>query len=409
MAITLQTGIREFTGNLSEYSGMRGGLVPDMHTLKSLNPLTTNRVICVMFRGPFFMMHYFKTGNATDNNAYNPANEFGQYKKIIEYYNTGITPGIGDGSLASSPLQGGFAGRSLNFPTVQNANNNQSLQFQVPEMDGRPVANFHNMWIDGIADPITGLTTYHGLVGTTVKSSSGSWITQRIFSSSTTGNTDNLGEFALEPSPAWEIAEFMLILLDRSGAKVEAATMALGCVPTAKVGLNEAFTHNATGQSQIQQLNLNFSCQYIQSAYVNDIAARYLAQFATFGNSLNLNPGAGDAFFQADQDGNLPNRINGPIFNGGRRPTLDSVQSGLGTAPIMSADPVPVQRTRPNNHTLSPVDHFNLYQGDSGVTTGTSNNGTANNGGLGVAVPIENTTSTNLADSSRVYSAMNNG
>lgn len=394
MAITLQTGIREFTGNLSEYSGMRGGLVPDMHTLKSLNPLTTNRVLCVMFRGPFFMMHYFKTGKATDNNAYDPKNEFGQYKKIIEYYNTGITPGIGDGSLASSPLQGGFAGRSLNFPTVQNANNNQTLMIQVPEMDGRPVANFHNMWIDGIADPVTGLTTYHGLVGTTIKNSGGSWTTQRIFSPVTTGGTPAVGEFALEPSPAWEIAEFMLILLDRSGAKVEAATMALGCVPSAKVGLNEAFTHNATGQSQIQQLNLNFSCQYIQSAYVNDLASRYLAQFATFGNSLNLNPGAGDAFFNTDAQGQVSNRIDTALFNHGDRPTLDSVQSGLGTAPVMQANPTQAVRVKPNDHAITPVDHFNLYQGY------TTSGGNAANGGLGEGVPIENTSNTALADSS---------
>lgn len=403
MAITLQTGIREFTGNLSEYSGMRGGLVPDMHTLKSLNPLTTNRVLCVMFRGPFFMMHYFKTGKATDNNAYDPKNEFGQYKKIIEYYNTGITPGIGDGSLASSPLQGGFAGRSLNFPTVQNANNNQTLMIQVPEMDGRPVANFHNMWIDGIADPVTGLTTYHGLVGTTIKNSAGSWTTQRIFSPVTTGGTPVAGEFALEPSPAWEIAEFMLILLDRSGAKVEAATMALGCVPSAKVGLNEAFTHNATGQSQIQQLNLNFSCQYIQSAYVNDLASRYLAQFATFGNSLNLNPGAGDAFFNTDAQGKVSDRIDTALFNHGNRPTLDSVQSGLGTAPVMQANPTQAVRVRPNDHAINPVDHFNLYQG---LTIAGKDN--VINEGLGYAVPIENTSNTALADSSN-YSRRTGG
>ena len=382
MAITLQTGIREFTGNLSEYTGMRGGLVPDMHTLRSLNPLTTNRVLCVMYRGPFFMLHYFKTNDSENYNAYNPANEYGQYKKIVEYFNTGITPGIGDAGLASSPLQGGFAGRSLNFPTVQNTNNNQTLGINVPEMCGRPVANFHNMWIDGIADPVTGLTTYHGLVGTSVKKD-GSWVTQRIFSPVTSGGSTELTDFALEPSPAWEIAEFLLILLDRSGARVEAAIMALGCVPTGKVGLNEAFTHNATGQSQVQQLTLNFSCQYIQSAYVNDIAARYVNQFATFGNSLNLNPGAGDAFFQRGQQGQYPDEINSAQFNGGKRPTLDSVQSGLGNAPIMKADIKPVDRYRPDDHTLETKDHFNFYQGYQ--TSG----GVPVNNGLGEAVPIE--------------------
>ena len=65
-AISFQSGIREYTGDLSQYTGMLGGLTPDIHTLRSLNPETTNRVICVMYRGPFFLMHYFSAG---DSNA----------------------------------------------------------------------------------------------------------------------------------------------------------------------------------------------------------------------------------------------------------------------------------------------------------------------------------------------------
>ena len=124
MAVSLQTGIREYHGDLSQYTGMLGGLTPDIHTLRSLNPLTTNRVICVMYRGPYFLMHYF--GSDT-NNAYNPKNEFGQHKKIIEAYNTGITCNIGDAGLAPATLQGGFAGRSINIPTTQNQQSQQSI------------------------------------------------------------------------------------------------------------------------------------------------------------------------------------------------------------------------------------------------------------------------------------------
>ena len=114
MSISLQTGIREYNGDLSEYTGMLGGLTPDVHTLRSLNPLTTNRVICVMYRGPYFLIHYF----AKDGNAYARNSEFATYKKIVEYYNTGITCNIGDATLAPAPLQGGFAGRSINVPTT---------------------------------------------------------------------------------------------------------------------------------------------------------------------------------------------------------------------------------------------------------------------------------------------------
>ena len=73
---------------------------------------------------------------------------------------------------------------------------------------------------------ITGLTTYHGLVAGSVDESG---INRKIFSTDPNGTDE-----ALEPSPAWEVAEFLIIALDRSGARVEGAVMALGCVPAGK-------------------------------------------------------------------------------------------------------------------------------------------------------------------------------
>lgn len=356
MAISLQSGIREYNGNLSEYTGMLGGLTPDVHTLRSLNPLTTNRVLAVMYRGPYFLVHYF---GADKNNAYAANSEFSTYKKIIEYYNTGITCNIGDASLAPAALQGGFAGRSISVPTTQNAQSGQTLTIQVPELVGRPIANFHNMWIDGIADPITGLTTYHGLVS---GSEDDAHIPQRIFTSPNGSNND----MALDPSPAWEVAEFLIIALDRSGARVEAAVMALGCVPASKVG-NDIFNSNNTGQSQIQNIQLTYNCQYVQSAYVNDLATRYVKQFAVFGNSLNFNPGAGDAFFK---DAASATQIDSYIFNEGKRPSLDAVQTGLGNAPVMRAQNQPIVRKAHSEHDLAPSDHGVLYQDDGSIGGG---------------------------------------
>ena len=354
-AISFQSGIREYTGDLSQYTGMLGGLTPDIHTLRSLNPETTNRVICVMYRGPFFLMHYFA---GSDHNAYTNK-EFATYKKVIEYYNTGITPNIGDASLANAQLQGGFAGRSIPIPTTQNTQAGQTLTINVPELVGRPMANFHNMWIDGISDQITGLTTYHGLVAGSVTNEH---VPQRIFKA-----VDGQSEMALEPSPAWEVAEFLIIALDRSGARVEGAVAALGCVPANKVG-NDIFTSNAQGSSSIQSLPLVYNCQYVQSAYINDLASRYVKQFAVFGNSLNFNPGAGDAFFKDAAS----ERIDTEMFNGGERPYLDGVQSGLGNAPVMRADPMQLQRDGVAAKSVSVADHSQIY-GDGGVTHSIAN------------------------------------
>lgn len=353
MAISLQSGLREYNGDLSQYTGMLGGLTPDIHTLKSLNPLTTNRTIAVMYRGPYFLQHYFGGKNAYATNS-----AFATYKKMIEYYNTGIRPNINASTLQTTTLQGGFAGRSMVLPTTQSPATGETLEITVPELVGRPMANFHNMWVDGIADNITGLTTYHGLVAGSVDENN---IPQRIFSPAT--GADN-SDIALEPSPAWEVAEFLVIALDRSGARCEGAVMALGCFPAAKIG-DDLFQQNAQGSSQIQSLTLTYNCQYVRSSYINDLAARYVKRFAVFGNSLNFNPGAGDAFF-TDR---TSKSIDTPIFNGGARPTLDAVQSGLGNAPVFRADSTRVERGPIDTRTITPADHSQIYNDNSNTTS----------------------------------------
>ena len=51
--ITLQSGIREFNKDITKYTGMLGGLTADIHTLRSLNPETTNRVLLWAVCMPF--------------------------------------------------------------------------------------------------------------------------------------------------------------------------------------------------------------------------------------------------------------------------------------------------------------------------------------------------------------------
>ena len=140
--------------------------------------------------------------------------------------------------------------------------------------------------------------------------------------------------------------------------------MALGCTPTGKVGLDTLFSHNQTGTSDVQKLELRYNCQYIQSNYINDLAARYVRQFAVFGNSMNYNPGAGDAFFNTVDS----TEIDTAMFNGGRRPTQDAVQSGLGNAPVVSASTQVVQRDAIEQREISIADHARIYNGNDSYT-----------------------------------------
>lgn len=345
MAITLQSGIREYNGNLSDYTGMLGGLTPDIHTLRSLNPETTNRVICVMYRGPLFMMQYLQE----NGNMYEKGGLFMTYKKVLEYYNTQIQCNFNSRDLASTQLKGGFAGRSINLPTQQNAQTSQTLSITVPELVGRPIANFHNMWIDGIADGITGLTTYHGQVAGSYDNATKQFKT--IFSER--GKTDAV---ALEPSPAYEVAEFLIIALDRSGARVEGAVAALGCFPQAKVGA-EIYNFTNNGGSQLLPLTLTYNCQFVESSYINDLATRYVKKFAIFGSSYNFNPGAGDAFFKSTTS----TEVDSKMFNDGVAPKLDSVQSQVGNMPVFQADNQAVERTRLSDHTITPANHSQIF------------------------------------------------
>ena len=114
--LTLQSGLRQYTQDLQPYTGMLGGLTPDVHTLRALNPLTTNRVLVVMYRVPWFLLQYFGQAHT---NAYESTSPIMTYKKMIEYFNQGVQCNMGDGSLTAQPYQGGFAGRTISIPTYQ--------------------------------------------------------------------------------------------------------------------------------------------------------------------------------------------------------------------------------------------------------------------------------------------------
>jgi hypothetical protein len=198
---------------------------------------------------------------------------------------------------------------------------------------------------------MTGLTTYFGLVaGSGSVTSEGSTL-KRVFEPAEGEN-----DLALEPSPAYEVAEFLIVVLDRSGARVEAATAALGCYPQQRVG-DDLFEHNNNGQSNIQQLTLTYNCQFVESSYVNDFAARVVAQQSIFGSYMNLNPGFGDAMFTDTSQ----TSINTPQFNGGNRPSLDAVQSGVGNYPAFKASQQVTQRDGLHDHTIEPIDHSQIY------------------------------------------------
>ena len=347
MPITSQTGLREYHGDLSQFTGNTAGLSADIHTLKSFSPFTTNRVRVVMTRAPKFMESYCRV----NNNKYDSHSLLAVYKAAIEYWCTDITLTFGEATLNSATYQGGFAGRSIIIPTTQAPASQQQIVFNVPELEGSPISTYHNAYVEGISDSMTGLTTFNGYVGIRSNNSTDGLIrAYKPFS-----NSGDTSDEAYEANMANMVSEFLIMVLDRTGLQAEAAAMAIGCIPYAKVGRNEKFKHSGNGQSQLLPLQLTYNCQLVESVYVNDLAARYLRDHPIVGHSYNYNPGAGDAFFQSANS----TSIDGEMFQ--NQPRNNAIQSGLGNVPVFTSNYSAETKQTMDQHTLTPADHSQIY------------------------------------------------
>lgn len=347
MPITSQTGLREYHGNLSQYTGNTAGLSSDIHTLKSFSPFTTNRVRIVMTRAPKFMESYCQI----DGNKYDGHSLLSVYKAALEYWSTDISLNFGDAQLNTAPYQGGFAGRQIQIPTTQQPASSQTISITVPELEGCPISTYHNAVVDGIADSMTGLTTFNGYVGIRSNNTSDGLIrAYRPFSDSGDSSSE-----AYEANMANMVSEFLVICLDRTGLQAEGAAMAIGCIPQMKVGRNDKFKYSGNGQSGLMNLQLVYNCQLVESVYVNDLAARYLRDHPIVGHSYNYNPGAGDAFFENDNS----STIDGAMFR--NNPKNNAIQSGLGNVPVFTSNYSAETRQTMDKHVITPSDHRNLY------------------------------------------------
>ena len=81
---------------------------------------------------------------------------------MLEYMNRSVT-GFADKTLqeAGTPIQGGFAGRQFNTPTVTKETTN-SVTIGLYELVGAPVFTVIDGWMNAIGDENSGLATYGG-------------------------------------------------------------------------------------------------------------------------------------------------------------------------------------------------------------------------------------------------------
>ena len=234
---------------ITNYSLFAGGLDMTHASSEIYTPLVGGYGRLFMIRQPAFLIDKDKGAGY--------GSEMKIFKHILEYGNTGVS-GIGDITLETESMTGGYAGRSVDMATVAK-DDTQSFTVKAYEFAGSPVRNLLHLWITGISDPMTGLATYHGST--------------------------------LPVNQANHTAEFIYLMTDRSGNNVEYACMLSNCIP--KKVPEDHFNYEA-GTHSMTTLDVEFTAVKYESLAINTYATRLLNAFKILGNHLNFNPGLND-------------------------------------------------------------------------------------------------------------------
>lgn len=298
--ITAQTGGRQFDApDLTKYSMFVGGTNATHHALRNYSPMLNGFGRLFMVRPPKAILKMFA---GQDAYLYSKDSLFIQFKHMLEYMNRSVT-GFQEKTLenAGTPIQGGFAGRQFNTPTVTKETTN-SIQIGLYEMVGAPVYTVIDGWMNAIGDENSGLATYGGWIsgGTDAKG-----LEKRLYRR---GSESDEG---IPFNEANHTAEFIYVMHDRSGAQVERAVMLADCYPT---GIDEGAILNmdAGGGHDNVTYNVTFNCVVYRSPIITAIANDLLKQYRIVSNSLNFNPELGDAVYAAD-NANLFQRSLGAV------------------------------------------------------------------------------------------------
>ena len=282
--ISSQTGAHRFEApNFTKYSLFAGGVNATHHALENYSPLMNGFGRLFMVRTPFAIAKMFGGGAA---NMYSSSSSFMQFKHMLEYMNRSVT-GFQDKTLepAGTSIQGGFAGREFRTPTITKETTNQ-ITIGLYELNGCPVYDVIDGWMNAIGDENSGLATYGGWIS---GGTDGNGNHKRLYKVS--GQTDDGIDF----NEAMHTCEFIYVIHDRSGAQVERAVMLADCYPTG-IAQSPVMDMQA-GQHDNVTYDVTFNCVVYRSPIITAIANDLLKQYRITSNSLNFNPELGDAVY----------------------------------------------------------------------------------------------------------------
>lgn len=320
--ITSQTGGRQFNApNLTKYSMFVGGTNATHHALRNYSPMLNGFGRLFMVRPPYAILKMFA---GKDANLYSKDSLFIQFKHMLEYMNRFVT-GFNEKTLenANTAIQGGFAGRQFNTPTVTKETT-QEITIGLYEMVGAPVLTVVDGWMNAIGDENSGLATYGGWISGGTDQNG---IEQRLYRRNDEEST------GIPFNEANHTCEFIYVMHDRSGAQVERAVLLADCYPKG-IQQGNVLNMEAGGNHDNVTYDITFNCVVYRSPIITAIANDLLKQYRIVSNSLNFNPELGDAVY-ADGDTSLFQRSLGEV------PVDSATGTNIGNLPVFNPTNTP--------------------------------------------------------------------
>ena len=252
--MTFQSGIHDFSrNNIVDYALFLGGLNVTRDALQQYDPLRTGFGRIFMIRQPLFLTRLI------------PA-KLRIFKHVLEYANTGIS-GNNNIQMQFNTLEGGYTKRSMEIPNIATDDANE-LTINTYEFSGSIMREVIQYWMNGVSDFQTGFSHYYGLAS------------------------------EIEITQAHHTAEFIYVVTDRSGTKIEYACLFANCFP--KECKFDHFNYES-GTHELVPLQIAFTCTRYMSPQINAKAKQLLDKYNVLMNSLNFNSGFSDTDL-----GNLP-------------------------------------------------------------------------------------------------------
>lgn len=245
--VTLQSNIKSPDYKyLRDYSLFLGGTNATHQALRQYDPLRSGYNRIFFLKMPVFLDKLMpdKTKN---------------FKHLLEYGFTKID-GIGNTTLETDQVTGGYAGRGFDVGTVAKDETN-NITISLYEFAGSPVREYLDMWITGISDPYTGLGHYHGAL--------------------------DLKNENIRYAQYNHVAEAVYVATDPTGRSegVEYACLLTNMMP--KTVKKDQFNYES-GQHNIVQVDVDFTAIKYESPQINTLAKALITRFQTMKDYLGF-------------------------------------------------------------------------------------------------------------------------